>query len=152
VADEPRDPAQRKADVLAKLTAPVADVWVATAEGDRPFLVPLTAAWHDERIVLSTARTAPAARNLLANGRARLALGHTRDVVLIDAVLERTVEVGDSGALGEAYADQNDWDPRTAGEAYVFLVLRPTRITAWREVNEIAGRTLMRDGAWLVQG
>jgi hypothetical protein len=148
VADEPRDRARRKADVLAKLTAPVADVWVATAGGDRPYLVPLTLAWHDERIVLATARTTPTARNLARSG-ARLALGHTRDVVLIDAVLERTVEVAESGALGVAYAEQNDWDPRTAGESYVFLVLRPERVTAWREENEIPGRTLMRDGAWL---
>jgi hypothetical protein len=29
-------------------------------------------------------------------------------------------------------------------------VLRPIRILAWREVNEIAGRTLMRDGRWVV--
>jgi len=29
-------------------------------------------------------------------------------------------------------------------------VLRPLRVQAWREANEIAGRTLMRDGAWLV--
>ena len=29
---------------------------------------------------------------------------------------------------------------------YVFLVLRPVRVQAWREANEIAGRTLMRDG------
>jgi hypothetical protein len=28
-------------------------------------------------------------------------------------------------------------------------VLRPERIQAWREADEIAGRTLMRDGAWL---
>jgi hypothetical protein len=147
---EPRNRAQRKADVLAKLAAPVADVWVATADGDEPYLVPLTAAWHEERIVLATDRGTPTARNLAAHGRARLALGHTRDVVLIDAVLESTVPVGDADGLGDAYAAQNDWDPRTAGDAYVFLVLRPDRITAWREVNEIPGRALMRDGVWLV--
>jgi hypothetical protein len=30
-----------------------------------------------------------------------------------------------------------------------FLVLRPLRIQAWREVNGLPGRALMRDGAWL---
>lgn len=30
------------------------------------------------------------------------------------------------------------------------MVLRPLRLQAWREVNEIRGRTLMRDGSWLV--
>jgi hypothetical protein len=29
------------------------------------------------------------------------------------------------------------------------LRLRPERIQAWRESNELAGRQLMRDGEWL---
>jgi hypothetical protein len=149
-AAAPRSRAERKADVLAKLAAPVADVWVATADGADPYLVPLTAAWHDERIVLATARASPTGRNLMERGRCRLALGNTRDVVMIDAVLERIIAVGESGAVGEAYAAQNDWDPREEGDDYVFLALRPERIAAWREVNELPGRTLMRDGVWLV--
>jgi hypothetical protein len=28
-------------------------------------------------------------------------------------------------------------------------VLRPLRIQAWREVDELPGRTLMRGGAWI---
>ncbi len=48
-----------------------------------------------------------------------------------------------------AYVGQADWDPRR-GTGYVFLVLRPVRVQAWREANEIAGRTLMRDGIWLI--
>jgi hypothetical protein len=68
---------------------------------------------------------------------------------MIDAALETVVDVSADDALGAAYAAQADWDPR--GEAgYVFLVLRPVRVQAWREANEIAGRTLMRGGTWLV--
>jgi hypothetical protein len=144
--------------VLAKLSAPVADAWVATAtatatataDAGQPCLVPLTAAWFEERIVLATDRGTPTARNLAGRGTARLAFGGTRDVVLIDVRLERTVPVADAGPIGEAYVAQNDWDPRTAGDTYVFLILRPVRIQAWREVDEIPGRTLMRDGAWLI--
>jgi pyridoxamine 5'-phosphate oxidase-like protein len=147
---EPRGPAERKADVLAKLAAEVADVWVATSDGSEPYLVPLTAAWHNEQIVLATDRSTPTARNLAAHGTARLAFGDTRDVVLIDATLNDTIAVAESGALGEAYATQNDWDPRTAGDTYVFLTLRPQRIQAWRSVQEIPGRTLMRAGTWLI--
>src|SRR4051812_24613341 len=84
-AAEPRTLAQREADVLAELGAPVADAWVATAGDDGPYLTPLTIAWHEERIVLATSRATPTARNLAAGGTARVALGHTRDVVLIDA-------------------------------------------------------------------
>ena len=38
----------------------------------------------------------------------------------------------------------------TRADGYVFLVLRPERVQAWRESDEIAGRTLMRRGSWLV--
>ena len=88
------------------------------------------------------------ARNLTASGEARLAVGPTRNVTMIDAVLERAVDVAADDALGEAYVAQADWDPRR-DTGYVFLVLRPVRVQAWREANEMSGRTLMRDGLWL---
>lgn len=149
MADQPRSPEQRKADTLARLGAAVADVWVATTDGVRPFLVPLTMAWVDERIVLATEESAPTVRNLKAHGRARLALGGSRDVVRVDAVLERVIPVGEASEVGEAYARQSDWDPREAGPPYAFVLLRPERIEAWREENELKGRLLMRDGVWL---
>ena len=68
---------------------------------------------------------------------------------MIDAVLEKAVDVATDDALGAAYVGQADWDPRRS-TGYVFLVLRPVRVQAWREANEIAGRTLMRDDTWLV--
>jgi hypothetical protein len=146
----PRDPATRKADTLAMLeTAPI-DVWVATAAADgAPYLVPVSLAWIEERVVIAVPRASVTARNLTASGTARLGVGPTRDVVMIDSVLDRTVDVGADDSLGEAYAAQADWDPRESRD-YVFLVLRPVRLQAWREANEIAGRTLMRDGSWLV--
>ena len=149
--ERPRSTAERRADVLARLGAPVADCWVATADEGEPYLVPLTMAWFGDRVVLATSRRSPTARNIAARGRARVALGSTRDVVLIDAVLDETIPVGAAGAVGEAYARQNDWDPREAGDGYVFLALRPERIQAWREENEIPDRLLMKDGAWLTQ-
>lgn len=148
--EQPRSTAERQADVRARLSAPVADCWVATASPDGgPYLVPLTMAWFDERIILATSRTSPTARNLAAHGRARVGLGPTRDVIMIDAVLEETIPVASAGAVGAAYAEQSDWDPRSAGESYVFLVLRPRVVQAWREVDEIPGRTVMKGGAWL---
>jgi hypothetical protein len=139
--------AQRKADVLAKLTAPVADAWVATADQHGPHLVPLTLAWLRDRIVLATEGTSRTAR---AMHNPRLALGGTRDVVMIDAVLQATHAVTAAPAwVGEGYAAAGDWDPRRSGDPYVFLVLEPRRIQAWREADEIPGRTVMRDGSWL---
>jgi hypothetical protein len=146
---QPRSRAERRADTLVKLTAPAADVWVASAGEQGPHLVPLSLLWHQDRIVLALDGTSRTAQNITAGGTARLALGPTRDVVLIDATLTHTIPVTEAGALADAYATQSDWDPRDAGAPYVYLVLSPTRIQAWREADELPGRTLMRDGVWL---
>ena len=147
---EPRDAATRKADTVRLLTTPAIDVWVATASGaGTPYLVPVSLAWVAERAVIAVEASSTTARNLMASRSARLAVGPTRDVVMIDAELERTVDVGAEDALGEAYAAQADWDPR-GSTGYVYLVLRPLRLQAWREANEIPGRTLLRGGTWLV--
>ncbi len=129
-------------------------MWVATASVDqgvtRPYMVPLSLSWIEDRIVVTLPGTSRTARNIADHGVARLALGPTRDVVMIDATLDRSVLAGDDDGLVERYAAQAGWDPRTAGGGYVLLVLRPLRIQAWGEDNELAGRTLMRDGRWLV--
>ena len=147
---EPRDRETRKADTLAVLATQAIDVWVATASAaGAPYLVPVSLAWVDERVVIAVEASSVTARNLTASGEARLAVGPTRDVVMIDAVLEKAVDVAADDALGAAYVAQADWDPRR-GTGYAFFVLRPIRVQAWREANEIAGRTLMRHGTWLV--
>ena len=131
------------------LATPGIDVWLATASPRGvPHLVPLSLTWVDERVVVAVEDRSVTARNLTASGTARLGLGPTRDVVMIDATLEAVVDIDAAGPLAEAYVAQADWDPgRSSG--YVFLVLRPVRVQAWREADEIAGRTLMRDGTWL---
>ena len=146
-----RDRETRTADTLAMLTTRGIDVWVATASAaGAPYLVPVSLAWVDDRAVIAVAKSSLTATNLTTSGVARLAVGPTRDVVMIDAVLEQVVDVGGDEALGSAYVAQADWDPRD-DTGYVFLVLRPVRLQAWREANEIPGRTLMRDGAWLME-
>jgi len=150
VPAEARDRATRRADTLAMLGTPAIDVWVATASAaGAPHLVPVSLAWVGERVVVAVEASSVTARNLAASGVARLAVGPTRDVVMIDALLEEAVDVAADDALGEAYVRQADWDPR-GDEGYVFLTLRPVRVQAWREANEIPGRTLMRHGRWLV--
>ncbi|MGI5125521.1 pyridoxamine 5'-phosphate oxidase family protein [Pseudonocardia sp. CA-107938] len=142
----PRSGPERRANVLGALAHPVTDCWVATAGTDGPHLVPLTLAWLDERIVLAMAPSSRTARNLTDNGVARLGIGPTRDVAMIDAVVERSIDA--AGELAERYAAVAGWDPRS--HLNVLFVLRPERIQAWREVDEHPGRTLMRDGTWLV--
>ena len=144
-----RDRETRIVDTLAMLTTQGIDVWVATASaaGD-PYLVPVSLAWVDGRAVIAVAKSSLTAVNLTTSGVARLAVGPTRDVVMIDVVLDRVGPVEDDDAQHAAYTAQADWDPRRGGAA-VYLVLRPTQVQAWREVNEIPGRTLMREGTWL---
>ena len=153
---EPRSGAQRKADTLATLRTKGIDVWVASTSAPesgsaQAYLVPLSLAWIDERVVVALESDSRTARNLAEQGTARLGLGPTRDVVIIDVVLDRAVTLEDvPAALADRYAAQADWDPRTAGGQYIYLVLRPERIQAWREANELAGRTLMRASSWIV--
>jgi hypothetical protein len=148
---EPRTAEQRKADTLARLATPVLDGWVASAGAAGAHLVPLSLYWTGDRLAIAVDLTSATARNIAASGRARIGLGATRDVVMIDVTLDRTVPVADAPPeLADGYAAQSDWDPRHSPDGYAYLVLRPERILAWREVTEIAGRTLMRGGAWLV--
>jgi len=150
----PRTREQRKSDTLARLSARAVDVWVATAGAEAgghaiSYLVPLSLAWIDERIVLATEADSATARNIISQRHARLGLGPTRDVVMIDAELEKAYGLDEVPAgLAQQYAMQADWDPRKSGDRMRFLVLRPLRIQAWREVDELPGRTLMRGGAW----
>jgi len=146
-----RTTTQRRADTLAKLRERDADTWVATASGAGvAHLVPLSYAWDGSRVILATEPDFPTARNLVASGRARLAFGPTRDVVIVDAELDGHLETAEvPPELADLYAEQSGWDPRRESEPYVYLLMRPRRIQAWREADELAGRTIMRDGAWL---
>jgi hypothetical protein len=153
--ESPRTREQRKADALAMLVADDADVWVASAGiGDsgvaEPYLVPVSLAWVDGRAVIAIPTTSRTFRNLGHSGRARLAVGPTRDVVMLDVVVDEVEPVGASSALAARFAAQADWDPRTSDDDYSLVVLRPERIQAWREVDEMPGRLLMRNGEWTV--
>jgi hypothetical protein len=148
----PRSAAERRRDAEAILSARHADCWIATASptGDA-HLVPLSLAWVDGRVVLITPEATATVRNVVAMRTARVAAGATRDVVMVDVELEASAPLADTApAVLEAFAGQADWDPRTNPEGMVALILRPVRVQVWREADEIAGRTIMRDGRWLV--
>jgi hypothetical protein len=102
-------------------------------------------------IILALESSAATSRNIAEAGRARLALGASRDVVMIDVeFVDRWPAVGAPPEIGECYANQADWDPRAEPGGLVYLSLRPARIQVWRQADEIKGRTIMRRGAWLV--
>jgi hypothetical protein len=150
VADmAPRSRPQRRRDTEHRLSHDI-DVWVATASADgTPYLVPLSFDWDGETLLLSTPADSPTGRNLAVNRSARLGLGDTRDVTMI----EGDVEVLDIDALarerGDRFAARTGFDPRAPATAYRWFRITPRRIQAWREENELRDRELMREGRWL---
>ncbi|XVQ14125.1 pyridoxamine 5'-phosphate oxidase family protein [Spirillospora sp. CA-255316] len=148
----PRTPGQRLKDTLHRLESDT-DLWVATADPTTgvPYLVPLSFLWDGDTLLISTPASSPTARNLVATGRVRLGLGPTRDVVMIDATAVPLPAEGLPDGTGDAFAAATGFDPRELDTEYVYFRLKPHRVQAWREENELQGRTLMRDGAWLGQ-
>ena len=146
---DPRSPAQRRRDTEHRLTHDI-DLWVASASVDGgPHLVPLSFDWDGEALLVATPAKSPTGRNLAATQTARLGLGHTRDVSMI----EGDVEVLEIDALsqerGDRFATRAGFDPRAQDTPYRWFRISPRRIQAWREVNELPDRELMRDGRWL---
>jgi hypothetical protein len=145
----PRSRPQRRRDTEHRLIHDI-DVWVASASADgAPYLVPLSFGWDGEALLVATPADSHTGRNLAASRTVRLALGHTRDVSMIDG----DVEVLEIGALprqqGDRFAARTGFDPRAQTTPYRWFRISPRRIQAWREVNELPGRELMRDGCWL---
>jgi hypothetical protein len=146
---EPRSRAERRRDTEHRLAHDV-DVWVASASADGvPYLVPLSFDWDGEALLVATPADSPTGRNLAATRTVRLGLGQTRDVSMIDG----DVEVLEIDALppeqGDRFASRSGFDPRELTTPYRWFRIVPRRMQAWREVNELSDRTLMRDGRWL---
>jgi hypothetical protein len=150
VSAEPRSRAQRRLDTEHRLIHDK-DIWVASASTDRaPYLVPLSFDWDGDALLMATPTDSPTGRNLAATGAVRLGLGHTRDVSMI----EGEVEVLEIDALpqerGDRFAALTGFSPGALAMPYRWLRISPRRIQAWREVNELPDRELMRDGRWLL--
>jgi hypothetical protein len=147
---DPRSPAQRRRDTEHRLSSDI-DLWVASASADwAPYLVPLSFDWEGEALLVATPADSPTGRNLAATRVARLGLGHTRDVSMIDG----DVEVHEIDALPEdranRFAARTGFDPRAEDPPYRWFRVFPRRIQSWREAIELPDRDLMREGRWLV--
>jgi hypothetical protein len=150
MAPPARSAQQRKADTLRRLENDV-DTWVATADPatGTPYLVPLSFLWDGATVLISTPAASPTSRNLRATGRVRLGIGPTRDLVLIEGTVEAETAAAElSAETGDAFAAKTGFDPREL-TGYAYFRIRPQRLQAWREVNELAGRDLLRGGDWV---
>ncbi len=150
ITEPARSPGQRKRDLLARLESEW-DIWVASADADGlPCLVPLWFVWHDEALWLSTRPTTPTGRNLRDGRRTRLALGDTRDVVLIDGDVQMYGADEVPAAAAGALLAKTGWDPRADRAVHVYFRVRPRTVQVRNGEHEMAGRHLMRDGVWVV--
>jgi hypothetical protein len=118
----------------------------ASAQG-APYLVPLSFDWDGDALLLATPADSPTGRNLAATGVARLALGHTRDVTMIEGDVEVLAIDSLTQEQGDRFAARTGFDPRSE-DTYRWFRISPRRIQAWREVDELPERELMRDGRW----
>ena len=147
----PRTPKERKQDTLDRLEKDT-DAWVATADAGSgtPYMVPLSFLWDGETLLVATPASSPTGRNLRATGRVRIGIGPTRDVVLVEGEADTLTadELGEG--VGDAFAARTGFDPRQLSGPYLYFRIRPRRVQAWREANELDGRELMREGRWLV--
>jgi hypothetical protein len=142
---------QRKQDTLNRLEHDV-DAWVATADpaDGTPYLVPLSFLWDGGTLLIATPSASPTSRNLRATGKARVGIGPTRDVVLIEGTVRALPATELPVEVGDAFAAKTGFDPRKLTTPYLYFRIHPQRLQAWRESNELNGRDLMRGGHWVV--
>jgi hypothetical protein len=139
----------RKADVLVVLEAQ-RDLWLATADtSGRPHLIAVSAWWDGADLVVATTAGSRTGLNLPAGAQVRLAAGAPNDVVMIDARVVESVPANQAAEVADGFAIAVGWDPRAVGEGWAFYRLRPTRIQAYRGYDELEGREIMRNSAWL---
>src|SRR3954447_10975860 len=118
MATPPRSTEQRIADTLAKLATTV-DCWVpsASASGE-VYLIPLSFVWHDGQLTIATPAASRTVRNLRRAGRARVAVGETRDVVIIDGTLTFIPKDEVAPTLADAFSTAAGFDPRRESGEY----------------------------------
>ncbi|MFE6163082.1 pyridoxamine 5'-phosphate oxidase family protein [Streptomyces sp. NPDC056486] len=148
----PRAPEQRKQDTLRRLADDI-DAWVATADAasGTPYLIPLSFLWDGESLLVATPDASVTGRNLRATGKARVGVGPTRDLVLIEGAVRALGEGELTHEACDAFAEKTAFDPRKLATAYTYFRITPQRLQAWREADELEGRELMLGGRWTVR-
>jgi hypothetical protein len=143
-----RDAEQRVSDTLRLFDREV-DAWVASAsESGKAHLIPLSFHWTGTEFLMALPEKSVTARNLARAKWGRIAIGPTRDVAIIEGWVELTQPPLDD-PLWEQHAIGSGFDARAGGVPYTLMILTPRTIQAWRTPEELAGREIMRDGAWL---
>lgn len=67
---------------------------------------------------------------------------------MIDGTARIVGLVNDNDPLAVLFHENAGWDPRLNGDNLIFIRVTPSRMQAWREVDEAVNRTVMVEGAW----
>ena len=142
--------AQRKTTALHKL-AHEKYLWFATANrSGAPHLVPLGFVWRNGRMVLASSSTNRTVSNVRETGVARVALGQTDDVVMIDGGVELVGVDSIDTTVAAEYEQKYAVDLRVV-PGWTYLQLTPERIQVFRDAPEPSqARAVMSAGAWRV--
>ncbi|MFD6162173.1 pyridoxamine 5'-phosphate oxidase family protein [Nocardia sp. NPDC060256] len=127
-------------------------MWLATgSDGHGAHLIPVSFAWNANTLTLTTATLehSRTAVNLQATPQARVAIGDTADVIMIDAIATLIPVDAIDPDCADRYARISQ-DPR-AIPGFVYIQLTPQRIQVWNGFHEFLGRTVMINGQWLDQ-
>jgi hypothetical protein len=89
-------------------------------------------------------------KNVKAQPKVRVAIGSTGDVLMVDAIATITAAADIDPAVADGYAQASGNDPRSV-PGFTYIQLSPQRMQVWKGPTEFAGRTVMREGAWLDQ-
>jgi hypothetical protein len=145
----PRSLAKRRSYARKRLESGF-QMWLATgSDGHGAHLIPVAYVWDGSVLYTATFASSRTVANIRAHPQARVALGDTADVVMIDTSAS-LLGVPDIGAdIAEHYGNVST-DPRNHPEGtFVYLRLQPRRIQVWNGFHEFAGRTVMSDGRWV---
>lgn len=142
---------KRVEDSRAKLETG-GDAWLATSSPAGPHLVPLSLAWDSASgdLIFCTEHRSLTALNVATEPAVRIGLGPTRDVLMIDGAARISGPVRDDETSAAIFYERTGWDPRHESGDWIFIRVTPSRMQAWRGVDEIANRAVMVDGTWKI--
>jgi hypothetical protein len=89
-------------------------------------------------------------RNLAATRTVRLGLGHTRDVSMMQGEVEVLEIATPPQQPDDWFVARTGFSARALATPYRWFRISPRRVQAWRDVNELPDRELMREGRWLI--
>lgn len=145
---EPRPLEVRTEDAYQRLRT-ATQMWLATGGHGGPHLIPVAVIYDDGDLISATFEHSKTVTNLNAVPQARLALGTTADVVMVDASADLIAVQDMDSQLADRYAAISH-DPRTM-PGFIYLRFSPHRIQAWNGFHEFTGRTIMLQGTPLLE-